>query len=80
MRANSLATKDPRTPGEWQEAVDMAEFLLLMDSARQYGLITGGPKIRAARCAEIVRSGKAIGYRPASIAVLLKKYMEGDFA
>jgi hypothetical protein len=80
MRAKSLATRDPRTPGEWQEAVDMAEFLLLLDSARQYALITGGPEIDAVRCAELVLTGKALGCRPSTVPVLLKKYMEGRFA
>ena len=80
MRVNTPGKKDPRTPGEWQEAVDMAELLLMIDSAKQYGLIAGGPEVDAVRCAEIVLSGKALGYRPATVPVLLKKYMEGRFA
>lgn len=31
--------RDPLTPEEWQEAADLAELMLHIDSARQYGLI-----------------------------------------
>ena len=56
--------KDPKTPEEWQEAVNLAETLLLVDSARQYGLITGGPVIDINRCEFILRCGRQRGYRP----------------
>lgn len=55
---------DPATPEEWQEAVDAAWFMLCLDAARQYGLITGGPGINQARCEDLLRRGKALGYRP----------------
>ena len=55
---------DPQTPKEWQEAVDMAYFLLLIDSARQYGLITGGPEIDWHHCVDIVERGEKLGYKP----------------
>lgn len=68
---------DPETPAEWQEAVDAAEGLLLIDSARQYGLITGGPKIDVERCQEILRRGREHGVYPADAAtaawMLVKK-------
>lgn len=54
----------PATPQEWQEAVDAAEALLLIDSARQYGLITGGPVANVARCCEIKLKGLEMGIRP----------------
>lgn len=40
-----MKPKDPRTPREWQEAVDLAEFWILLDSARQYGLAAGRASI-----------------------------------
>ncbi len=59
----------PKTDAEWQEAVDGAEACLALDSARQYGLITGGPKINAARCDKILAMGRARGVRPAPDAI-----------
>lgn len=57
---------DPRTIAEWQVAVDGAEALLGLDAARQYGLVTGGPKCNAARCREILDRGAKIGVKPES--------------
>jgi hypothetical protein len=54
----------PSTPQEWQEAADCAEFNLLIDSARKYGLITGGPEINVARCLELKLKALAMGIRP----------------
>lgn len=56
--------KDPRFPVEWQEAVNGARLLLLVDAMRQYGLVTGGPKPNVARCDEILRRGRRKGYAP----------------
>lgn len=56
--------RDPATPAEWQEAVDGAYGLLVLDSARQYGLITGGPTINAERAEEIIRRGAELGVTP----------------
>jgi hypothetical protein len=64
MTSSAIQTRDPQTPAEWREAVDAAEFHLLLDSARKYGLVTGGPVIDVARCEEILRRGAAQGYRP----------------
>lgn len=50
--------RDPRTAEEWQEAVDQAEFFLLVESARLYGLITTDLKIDAERCIEIRAGGR----------------------
>jgi len=61
-------SKEPRTPAEWQEAVDLAEGFLLIESARSYGLITGGPKVDVARCEEILVAGRRRGVRPRSAA------------
>jgi hypothetical protein len=56
--------QDPTNAAEWQEAVDHAHFFLLLDSARQFGLITGGPAIDVERCEEILEKGAALGYTP----------------
>jgi hypothetical protein len=55
---------DPHTPEEWQDAVDSAYFLSLLDSARHYGLIETALDIDADRCEAILRAGKAQGYEP----------------
>lgn len=70
------APRDPETPAEWQIAVDAAWALLLLDAARQYGLVTGGPAANVDRCAAILAEGKRRGYtegRDRSIAWLLNK-------
>ena len=54
----------PHSREEWQEAVDAAHTLLLVDSARQYGLIIGGPNVHIERCEEILRQGHERGIRP----------------
>lgn len=45
---------DPRTRKQWGDAADAAQFLLGLDSARRYGLVTGGPTIDVDRCVEII--------------------------
>jgi len=67
--------KTPRTPAQWQQAVNGAEFFLLVESARQYGLIEGGPGVNADRCAEILRRGAARGIRPLPFDELAKLYL-----
>ena len=57
---------DPKTPQQWQCAVDAAQGLLYLDSARKYGLVTGGPaNINIERCEEILRRGAEMGIWPA---------------
>jgi len=62
-------SRDPETPEQWQDAVDAANACLAPDSARQYGLVEGGPKIDVDRCDEILRRGALLGYRPSPDAV-----------
>jgi hypothetical protein len=73
----AAAMTNPRTPRQWQEAVDSAAFLLLLDSTRQYGLITGGPAANVERCHELLAEGKRLGYRPASADALVAKFISG---
>ena len=55
---------EPSSPGAWQLAVDSCHVLLLIDSARQYGLIKGGPVANVERCEDILKRGKTMGYVP----------------
>lgn len=56
--------REPSTRLEWQEAVNAAEFGLLVSSARAYGLITAGPEFDLDRCERILADGKAQGVVP----------------
>ena len=56
--------KQPQTPTEWQEAVDLAHGALVLDSARQYGLVTGGPTVDVSRCEQFLRDGRRLGITP----------------
>jgi hypothetical protein len=67
--------RNPRTPDEWQLAVDGAKFYLGVDAARQYGLITGGPKVNAERCQRLLELGKRKGYTPAPLGLLVDKFL-----
>jgi hypothetical protein len=55
---------NPQTDAEWRDAVNAAEFLLLVDSARQYGLIQTDMQIDVARCQDILDQGRAKGVHP----------------
>jgi hypothetical protein len=59
----------PTTKGEWQSAVDLAGFFVLLDAARAYGLVTGGPDVNVDRCQEIIEAGKKKGMTPRVDAV-----------
>jgi hypothetical protein len=67
--------RDPVTPNEWQEAVDMAEFLLLMESAKMYGLVSFETVIHPKRCCHILALGMKHGYQPKSESELVKKFL-----
>lgn len=48
----------------WEDLANQAEAGLRVDSARAYGLITGGPKINWERCQEVLERAKALGIVP----------------
>lgn len=52
--------RNPKTPEEWQNAVDAADALLKIDSARTYGLVTGGPEVGAGRCRELIHKAEEL--------------------
>ena len=64
------APRMPRTRREWQAAVDAAEWALVVDSCRQYGLIEGGPDIDVDRCLLILERAKMRGITPAKVESL----------
>lgn len=73
--------RDPKTREAWQNAADAADALLKIDSARIYGLLTGGPEIDADRCWELVHRAKELqGIEPREDAVerYLSHYAAGD--
>lgn len=73
-------SRDPKNAREWQEAVDLAETLLLIAAARDYGLIAGGPAINVDRCDQIRNAGARRGVVPDPDAVraIVQTYARGD--
>lgn len=61
--------KEPRTPAEWQNAVDAAEAAMALNDARLYGLVTGGPSVNVDRCDDILRQGAQRGFHPGKDAI-----------
>jgi hypothetical protein len=59
-----------------QELVDGAAFLLLIDAARQYGLVTGGPEVDVERCDAALRVGRQRGLAPRDATELAKEFLE----
>jgi len=68
---------DPETPEQWQQAVNIAEFMLALDSARQYGLIETDIQLVVERCDDILRRGREKGFVPASIEELCRCFIGG---
>lgn len=54
----------PRSRAEWINASNLAYTLLCIDSARQYGLIEGGPQVNVEQCELIVERAKMRGIKP----------------
>ena len=69
-----LKPEDPVTREEWQAAADVSSFLLLLDSAEQYGLVTG-PKVNVERAEELLSRAKAMGIIPSNFEKLIKRFM-----
>lgn len=51
----------PQNDEEWAEAINAAVFCLGVDSARKYGLVSGGPEVDVDRCEEVLAHAKAAG-------------------
>jgi hypothetical protein len=78
---------DPRTPAEWQEAVDLAELHRALWDCHLYGLLEGSlfekfrtpagrwkDKVNVARCDYLLAKGRERGVQPAPLEVLVKRY------
>jgi hypothetical protein len=57
---------EPRSPEEWQTAVDAADALLHIHSAAAYGLIKGAPSINLERCEQLLEAGHQRGVTPSA--------------
>lgn len=68
MRSTRKGT-NPKNNREWQEAADHAEVMLLIQSARAYGLIAGGPEVNVDRCEELIKLARRRGIVPAKDCV-----------
>jgi hypothetical protein len=75
--------RDPKTPEEWQEAVDVAAGVRAIADCKMYGLIEGGPEIDIARCDDILARGRRRGITPSrpvtELAVELVKQINACF-
>jgi hypothetical protein len=58
-----MKAKNPRTPAEWQEAVNAAHVWRMIANCMMYGLVTG-PEVNVGRCDELLEQGAHLGYRP----------------
>ena len=61
--------KNPKTPEEWQRAVDGAAAVRQIADMKMYGLAEGGPEINIARCDELLEWGRTRGHLPDKDAV-----------
>lgn len=52
---------DPETDDEWREAALLARGALLLESAKAYGLVRGGPVVDVPRCEELLARASARG-------------------
>lgn len=65
--------EDPQTNEEWQQAVNDARFLLLLDSAKQYGLVETDIEVNVDRCDEILEEGRGLGFLPDPDDLLIER-------
>jgi hypothetical protein len=79
----SSESRDPQTPAEWQEAIDLAAGWRMIAACEMYGLLQGGgPAVDVGRCEELLRRGRERGISPSkpreelAIAVLVTHNFE----
>jgi predicted dehydrogenase len=70
---------EPKTPEEWQTAVDAADALLHIQSAEACGLITGAPHVNAERCEQLLEAARKRGVTPSAgnVERYIAAYNEG---
>ena len=49
---------------QWQDAVNAAEFLRLLEKARTFGLVDSAGRTNKPRCAFLLRRGRQLGIEP----------------
>lgn len=59
-----MAGKEPKTPEQWQEAVDAAAACRAIADCKMYGLLEGGPTIDVRRCDDILARRRAKNILP----------------
>jgi len=70
--------KDPQTNEEWKEAANMAQFLLLLDSSRMYGLVQTDIEVNVDRCDEILKAAKERGIMPDPDDLLCERFIHNE--
>jgi hypothetical protein len=70
---------EPKTPEEWQTAVDAADALLHIQSAEAYGFITGAPHVNVERCEQLLAAARRRGVTPSAgnVGRYIAAYNEG---
>lgn len=58
--------RDPQSLDEWQEAADAAYAMLLIDAARNFGIIVGGPQVNRERAEWILDEAAKLEIKPVS--------------
>jgi len=53
--------QDPQSQAQWREAATLARAYLLIDAAKTYGLMVGGPAIDVDRCERVLEQARARG-------------------
>ena len=59
-----MFTDNPKGKEEWQTAVNLAAFVLTMDSLKQYGLIKTNAVFDTDRAHDLLKRGAILGYFP----------------
>ena len=56
--------KKPKTPEQWQKAVNIASVMVVIAEAQLFGLLTGKLKVDLGGCEKLLTEGKKLGYLP----------------
>ena len=70
MNKPQLPVRDPRTPEEWQDAVNAARYFLIIADCTSYGILHYRGEVNLGRCNDILQRGAARGILPASLEEL----------
>ena len=59
-----MIVQDPQTPEEWRVVAQMAAGLRLIEDARLYGFLVGGPTIDVERVDDVIDRARELGLAP----------------